>query len=312
MSKSFKVVFGAWLIVSVSLVVGITSLGRIGKPTLSPNDVLYAPPVERTEQNAPKNKQRTVILNKNNTVTLRDVVTYGSVGKLQDQLFKLSYDLSPTDHIYLVLDTPGGSVDAGLALISMAQGLPQKIHTITLSSYSMGFHIVQSLGQRLILPNGSMMSHRVKGGIQGELPGSAITRLNFIMKQIDEEDAKIAKRVKMSTEAYRALIQDEYWVSGSRAVDANMADEVVTARCGKDLSGTEKVSIFTLFGTINVTFSQCPLVQAPLSVDLSGLKFQSKTEESDFISYITSMLYNKKSFVNDYVVNERYKLFIHE
>ena len=92
------------------------------------------------EQAKPK-----VVLSKSNTLALQGPVTYSSVAQLQQKMIALSNSLSKNSTIYLVLDTPGGSVGAGMALIDTAKSIPQRVVTITSFAASMGFITVQSL-----------------------------------------------------------------------------------------------------------------------------------------------------------------------
>lgn len=256
-------------------------------------------------------KLQVVTLSKKNTITFRGVVTDENVAKLERDLLKLSQNLSPSDPIYLVMNTPGGSIDAGNEFITFVRGLPQKVHTITLFSASMGFHIVQNLDDRMVAPNGVLMSHRARAsGLSGEMPGSMVTRLNFYLRQLKAMDQKVAERVSMKLEDYQELIRDEYWVSGQESVDAKMADRMVLPRCGKDMSGINYMEIMTFFGPIRVSFSECPLITGPLSIEFGGAKFKTEDERREVARFIRKMIEDPESFVEEYIVNDQYKKYL--
>lgn len=258
-------------------------------------------------------KKDVITLTKRNTLVLRNIVDEDSVSKLSQKASKLSHGLSSDEQLYLLMDTPGGSIDAGHELVNTLRGLPQKVNTITMFAASMGFITVQSLDDRLILPTGVLMSHRARGGTSGQIPGELNTRVKFFTDMLDKEDAAIAKRVGMSKASYQKLIVNEYWVFGSDAVEAHMADKTTLVRCDKELSdGTEEEVIQTFFGPIFVTYSSCPLISAPLEVRFGGLAL-SEYNDTDKIklhairTVVLELLYNKRDFYHEFFINNKYK-----
>lgn len=254
-----------------------------------------------------------ITLNKRNTLVLRNVIMSDTITKVQQQANKVSQGLSKDEQIYLFLDTPGGSIEAGEQLITTLQGLPQKVNTITSFAASMGFITAQSLNARYILPNGILMSHRARGGAEGQIPGELNTRVNFFTGMLDDKDAQIAARVGMNKEDYQKMILNEYWIAGQRAVTAKMADAVVLVRCDKELTeGKSTEVIQTFFGAVRVTYSDCPLVTAPLEVDFEGLILNSydSNDKASIIAVrkvVLELVYNKKSFYYDYILTNKYK-----
>jgi ATP-dependent protease ClpP protease subunit len=235
-----------------------------------------------------------------NSVVFRETFTDESVTKAMLELKAKSAKLSSSAIIYLVLDTPGGSVDAGTRLISFAKALPQKIKTVTLFAASMGFITVQGLDERLVLDTGTLMSHRAKlGGMGGELPGELITRLKFIMGTLEKLDAMSADRMSLTLKAYQELIRDEYWVSGQDAVNDKAADRTVLVKCGKSLDGTQILDVETMFGNFKVTLSKCPMIPGVLAVE--GGK--------EAMTYVKSMFGTKQTFVNQYVTTNEWMKF---
>jgi ATP-dependent Clp protease, protease subunit len=252
-------------------------------------------------------------LHKRNTLVLRNVIDEESVAQLQAKAVKMSNSLLPNETINLVLDTPGGSIGAGDKLITTLKALPQKVNTVTTFSASMGFITVQSLGTRYITPGGILMSHRASGGAQGQIPGELNTRVKFFTEMLDRQDAVISKRVGMSKGAYQKLIDHEYWVSGDQAVSSKMADRVVLVRCDSDLaSGTSKETIQTFFGPVELTYSDCPVISAPLEINFSGLSLRDweesdKTKLVEIRKLVLSLVYNKQEFYHEYFINNKYR-----
>lgn len=218
-----------------------------------------------------------LILNKSNSVVLRGEVSAESVAKLQIELLEMSQRLSPFAVIYLVLDTPGGSVSAGAELIDFIKALPQKVKTVTVFAASMGFQIAQNLDERMILPSGTLMSHRASGRFEGEFPGEMTVRLQFWLKEITRLDQIAAMRMQISIASYQALIRDEYWVKGANAVADKAADRVILARCDSSFKGTERIIIGSFFGIpISGVVSKCPLITGIMDVRAEGGEDKSK------------------------------------
>lgn len=275
--------------------------------SLSPynQDASIASVLPATTAEAPQKKTMEVIdLNDRNTVVMDQAFSDSSVSVVMLKLQELSNKVPRGSTVYLVMNTPGGSVDAGLRLISYARALPLKVKTLTLFAASMGYQTVQQLDERLILDSGTLMSHRAKFGLSGEAPGEFFSRLKWIMSQLDNLDAIAAARMGMSFESYRKLIADEYWVYGENSVNDKAADRTVLAKCGTGLEGTTVTNVETIFGTFAVELSKCPLVPGFISVTAAG---QAVNEE--VLNYVKTMLSDKKEFVNQYILTNKYQQF---
>jgi len=258
----------------------------------------------------PKLKQasKTITLESKNIVIFRGPVTSESASQVQREMLKLSRRLNEDAEIYLILNTPGGSVGAGLDLIDFMRALPQKIHTITLFAASMGFQIAQNMDTRFISPNGTLMSHRARlGGLGGQLDGELESRYLMIKRKVDYLDAIAAKRMSLSVAQYKKMIVNEYWVHGFDSVDEKAADEMVNLRCGKSLNGLYEQEFNTMWGTIVATFSRCPLIQAPVSMSLKNVvKGNTQKLQNLFNKAFT----NKRQYVKEYIMTgEHIKMF---
>jgi ATP-dependent Clp protease protease subunit len=234
----------------------------------------------------------TITLTEQNSVLFNQQVSGEYTAKKTLEILAKSAKASP---IYLVLDTPGGSVSAGLQFIDAIKSLNVKVHTITIFAASMGYQIVQELGTRYILPSGTLMSHRgAVSGMSGQIPGELTSRINFIQSLLDGMSERAAKRVSMSKEAYDAAIVNELWVYGQAAVLSKHADEVANVRCSKELiNGTYTESVRSIFGGADVTFSKCPLISAPISINFGS---DVKREHVDHVKK-QIMLKNRRGFL---------------
>lgn len=208
----------------------------------------------------------TIVLTKDNVITVNDAIFEDTVASVINKAKELDSRIKSSDPIYLVLNTPGGSIDAGLEMIENLQSLRRPVHTISIFSASMGFQTVQGLGSRYVLKNGTLMSHRATGGFSGQLPGSLGTRYFYYLKRVLRLDANTVKRSKgkLTAQSYARLIADEYWCDGQDCVNQGVADAVVNAQCDKSLAGTSEKSLLQdlyMGHTVEVKaeYDNCPL-----------------------------------------------------
>ena len=221
---------------------------------------------------------KTNTLTPDNHVFLNGAFTNETVAKVQDQFLKLSKNSS--QELYLVLNSPGGSVTAGNALIETLKNLPNPVHTISIFSASMAYLTVQSLGKRYILNTGTIMSHRASiRGLSGEIPGELINKLNYILSMLTELDRMAANRVGLNVDTYKELIRDELWLFGSNAVEAKHVDEVVSIKCSESLNKTYTKRFRSFFGYVDVEFSKCPLITGPVNIKSGNTRIRKMIKD---------------------------------
>lgn len=215
--------------------------------------------------NKPKPKDDVLLLRSNNTLSLNMPVMPESVRSLEEKAFQLDQKLPKGEPLYLVLNSPGGSVEAGINLIEFLKGLGRPIHTISMFSASMSFVISQYLNTRYVISSGTLMTHRATvGGIEGTLPGSYQSRSNLILEQILNISQTIATRSGMELEAYLDASVNELWLTSYQAVTRGFADKIVSVKCDKSLSGNTSQNINFLGMNFKLIFSDCPLITTPL------------------------------------------------
>lgn len=238
-------------------------------------------------------KTPVITISNYNTVILKGTVRGRTVAKVQQKLLKISERLRQEETIYLVLDTPGGSIYAGLELIDFAKSLPQKVITITINAASMGFVITQALDDRYILPSGTLMMHRATVGIRGQINnGEFETRSNHIKEVVQDIESFMIKRIGVSLESYREIVKDEVYNNGKQAVESNFADKVVLIRCGKDMSGSYSEEVRSFWGNFWVTWSKCPTITAPLDVRATfNLQKYTKEQQVNILNRIKNFDY---------------------
>jgi len=217
-------------------------------------------------------KTNTIVLTETNTIVLNDEVNQLSIGKLLHEAAQLDQIGLSSDPIYLILDTPGGSIVSGLTAIEFLQNLRRPVHTITIFAASMGFHMAQSLGTRYTITHGTFMSHKASGGFFGEF-GDGMSQLDsrygLWLRKIQKMDEIVVERTKgkQTMESYRAAIQNELWLNGWEAVVQGYADKVEKISCNATLLKNTTIHKVSFMGfIINLEFSQCPLNTYPISV----------------------------------------------
>lgn len=129
----------------------------------------------------------------------------------------------------LNLHSPGGDVTEGLAIHDAIKNLSVPVVANVIgSAASMASVIMQAADKRTIVENGSVMIHRVSGGVMGNPDDVAAGAA--VMKQMEDRIVNIyMARTGKDETTIRDLMKAEIgtWFFGQNAVDAGFADEVV-------------------------------------------------------------------------------------
>ena len=151
---------------------------------------------------------------------------------------------SPEKDILFYINSPGGSVTAGLAIYDTMQFIKCDVSTIVLGqACSMGSFLAQAgaKGKRIVLPEARTMIHRVSSGTPGTRGSVYVQELQFEdAKRSFEESVRINKRLtelyvrhntkeKTYEELYETMKFDTF-LSADEAVAYGLADEVITKR----------------------------------------------------------------------------------
>lgn len=208
-------------------------------------------------------------LSEDNTVQLNLPIFSDTAAEVQKRLLEKDVKLKAGKPIYLVLNTPGGSIQDGLMIIETAKSLKRPIHTISIFSASMGFVISQYLDKRYALDSAVIMTHKARvGNVGGDVPGSFINMAQYLLNFVNNINEKIAIRSKMELDSYNKLIESDYWMGSTQAIDHNFMDKVVTISCDKSLQGyAEPQRVDLGFFAVTVQFHKCPLITQPNLVE---------------------------------------------
>lgn len=247
---------------------------------------------------------KTLVLETKNTYVFRGPVTGSSVGQAMKAISTMSRNLSKSDIIYLVLDTPGGSVFDGLDFIDFLEAVPQEIRTVTLFAASMGFQIVENNpGKRIIARQGTLMSHRAAGGMEGQFDGEFESRYRMVKRKIDYLEVVDAARMGVTLTQYKSMIVNELWVHGFDAVEQKVADDVTLLQCGTTMVGEDKLEFQTMFGAITVVFDKCPLIREPTRIEMQRVRQDAR---GFVFAQVKDAFYNKTKFVKEVILKGQF------
>lgn len=218
-----------------------------------------------------KDSEKNLVLSKDNTIVLSSAIDDMSTAQVISKARQLDSELESGYPIILVLNTPGGSIQAGIEMIEALRSLNRPVKTLTIFAASMGFQTVQHLGERYILNYGVLMSHKAHGGFEGEFADGVSqldSRYGFWLRRLKMMDEQTVKRTngKQTLQSYRSAYQNELWLNGQEAVSGGYADKVISARCDSSLNGVRVQEVSFLGMTFRVSFSECPLITAPLDI----------------------------------------------
>jgi ATP-dependent Clp protease protease subunit len=145
-------------------------------------------------------------------------------------LFLASKD--PKKDIQLYVNSPGGSVTAGLAIYDTMQHIKCDVSTVSIGmSASMGALILAAgaKGKRYALPNSEILLHQVMGGAKGQASEIEITAKQII--RIKDQMNKIM--AKHTGQPLSKITQDtdrDFYLSAEEAKAYGVVDEVIVAK----------------------------------------------------------------------------------
>ncbi len=149
---------------------------------------------------------------------------------IAQMLFLASQD--PKKDIQLYINTPGGSVTAGLAVYDTMQYIKCPVATICFGlAGSMGA-VLLAAGEkrkRFALPNTEVLLHQVAGGVTGEAIEIEITAKQII-KIKNKLNKMLAKHTGQSLEKVEKDTDRDFYLSAQEAKDYGIIDEVIGAK----------------------------------------------------------------------------------
>jgi ATP-dependent Clp protease protease subunit len=143
----------------------------------------------------------------------------------------------PEKDIFLYINSPGGSVTAGMAIYDTMQYVPNDVATVAMGlAASMGQFLLSSgaKGKRYALPHARVMMHQPLGGIGGTASDIKIQAEQILY--IKRELAKlIAEQTGQPVETIERDSDRDRWFTSQQALEYGLVDHVV--RSAHDVSG---------------------------------------------------------------------------
>lgn len=165
---------------------------------------------------------------KDRIIFLGEEVNEHTANLIVAQMIHLSYE-DPKKDIYFYINSPGGSVYDGLAIIDTMNYIKPDVQTIGIGMQaSMGALLLTSgtKGKRFVLPSSRVMIHQPHGGTQGVMTDMEISLKEGIRTK--EQLVEImSKATGQKKEKVRADMERDYWMNAKEAVEYGIVDGVI-------------------------------------------------------------------------------------
>ena len=137
---------------------------------------------------------------------------------------------NPDKDIYLYINSPGGSITAGMAIYDTMQYIKPQVSTICIGmAASMGAFLLAAgeKGKRFALPNSEVMIHQPLGGAQGQATEIEIAakRILFMRERLNQI---LAERTGQSLETISRDTERDNFMTADRALEYGLVDRIIT------------------------------------------------------------------------------------
>ena len=168
---------------------------------------------------------------KDRIIFLGEEVTDVSANLIVSQLLFLESE-DPGKDIQMYINSPGGSVSAGMAIYDTMQFIKCDVSTICMGmAASMGAFLLAggTPGKRLALPHSTIMIHQPSGGAQGQATEIQIVadRIQYTKRMLNE---LLAANTHQPLEKIAADTERDNYMSAQEAAEYGLIDSVITHR----------------------------------------------------------------------------------
>ena len=166
---------------------------------------------------------------KERIILLGDEVNNATANAIIAQLLFLEAD-DPDKDIFLYINSPGGSVSAGMAIYDTMNFIKPDVSTVCLGmAASMGAFLLAAgaKGKRFALPNSEIMIHQPMGGASGQATDIAI-HAEHILRTRENLNKILAERTGQSLEQIRQDTERDNFMTAEQAKAYGLVDEVMS------------------------------------------------------------------------------------
>jgi ATP-dependent Clp protease, protease subunit len=168
-------------------------------------------------------------LNQERIIFLGQEVTDSLANSIIAAMLYLDSD-DPTKPIYIYINSPGGSVTAGMAIYDTMQHIKSEVVTICVGlAASMGAFLLAagSKGKRLALPNARIMIHQPLGGTGRRQASDIEIEAREILRIRDSLNSILAERCGQTIEKIEKDTDRDYFMSAQEAKEYGLIDSVI-------------------------------------------------------------------------------------
>ena len=168
---------------------------------------------------------------KDRIIFLADEVNDATASLVVAQLLFLEAE-DPDKDIQLYINSPGGSITAGMAIYDTMQYVKPDVSTICIGmAASMGAFLLSAgaPGKRLALPNSEIMIHQPLGGMQGQATDIKI-HADRILKMKDQLNKILRERTGQPLETIQKDTERDNFMSAAEAMAYGLIDKVIEKR----------------------------------------------------------------------------------
>lgn len=139
---------------------------------------------------------------------------------------------NPDKPIYLYINSPGGSVTAGLAVYDTMQYVKSEVSTICIGqAASMAAVLLSSgaSGKRYVLPHSRVMLHQVLGGVQGQATDIEI-HAKEILRVREQLNEILKNHTGQSLEKIAEDTERDFFLTAQQSLDYGLVDAIIKKR----------------------------------------------------------------------------------
>jgi len=162
----------------------------------------------------------------------------GMANAIVAQLLFLDMD-NPNAEINLYINSPGGSVTAGMAIYDTMQYIKAPVRTVCVGlAASMGAFLLMAgtKGKRMALPNSEVMIHQPSGGAEGQATDVTI-RAEWLLKTKHKMNRMMAEMTGQPLEKIANDVERDFFMSAEDAKKYGIIDEIFQPRKAEESNG---------------------------------------------------------------------------